>query len=341
MTDSLAGHSLGALSGARHQDPLLRALEFLHRCQLADGEFPTCASPTPSMRQNSRFDSSPFVTSLVVHSLSHVVHALAQDMVARAASFLRSEMEGPGLWRYWSSRNPRHKQLELDLDDTCCCSHALRRAWREAPDNVGVLLANRRGDGLFYTYIAPRVGSPPEVLNALAPLANGATIMRLAMAGMLHEIDPIVQANVLLWLGERQETQPVTEYLTGLLRARHTAARSHYYPDPLAVSYFVSRAYACGCAGLGEARDAIIGRVENRTSAGYGSALAMALAACTLRNAGCDAPVLKRTLDELLAAQRPDGSWPRSTFYTDQFSFYGSEALTTAMCVEALAQSVR
>lgn len=315
---------------------LLRALAFLHRAQLPHGEFRTLASPDPQMALDCRVDSSPFITSLIVHSLSIVDHPLAREMMAKAVRFLRSEMEGPGLWRYWSSRNPRHRELELDLDDTCCVAQVLGQNGCVIPDNKAVLLATRSPEGLFYTYIAPRTGSPPEVLEALGPLANGATIIRLAAAGMLHEIDPVVQANVLLWLGERAETRAVVAYLIDAVRQGEEAIASRYYPDPLAFYYFVTRAYAAGCKSLGAAQGEIITRVQERAEAGLGSALATALAACALRNLGERSKALEAEVDALLFAQRDDGSWPRAAFYTDGTNFYGSGDLTTALCLGAL-----
>jgi hypothetical protein len=312
--------------------PLLRALTFLHSAQLPHGEFRTLASPDRQMTRDGRFDSSPFVTSLIAHSLGLVGHPLAREMVARAARFLRSEMEGPGLWRYWSSRNPRHRQLELDLDDTCCVAHALRQAGCEVSDNEAVLLANRSPEGLFYTYVVPRTGSPPEVIEALAPLANGATIIKLSAAGMLHEIDPVVQANVLLWLGEREETAPVVAYLIDAVRSGEQAIASRYYPDPLAFYYFLSRAYAAGCRSLGAVREGIVARIEARAAAEYDTALA----ACTLLNLEQRSEALADAVGELRATQRDDGSWPTSAFYTDGIDCYGSGELTTALCVEAM-----
>ena len=317
---------------------LLQGLHFLHRSQLPYGEFRTYASPDPAMARDCRFDSSPFVTSIVAHSLGFVDHPLAREMIAKAVGFLRSEMEGPGLWRYWSSRNPRHRELELDVDDTCCVAHVLQQNGCEFPPNEAVLLANRDPEGLFYTYFAPRTGSPPEVLAALGPLANAATIIRLAAAGMLHEIDPVVQANALLYLGESEETRPVVEYLIGLVQRGEEAGASRYYPDPLAFYYMVSRAYNEGCEGLGAVREEVVARVQERCERRYGSALATALAACTLLDFGELSVPLDNAVDGLRAMQREDGSWPRSAFYTDAIAYYGSEELTTGLCIKALVR---
>jgi hypothetical protein len=40
----------------------------------------------------------------------------------------------------------------------------------------------------------------------------------------------------------------------------------------------------------------------------------------------------------MAAAQRPNGSWPCAALYTDGIDYYGSEELTTGLCVAVLRQ---
>jgi hypothetical protein len=316
-----------------------RALNYLYRTQLPHGEFPAYASSDPAMVRDCVLDSTPFITALIASSLTRMGHPLAREMVDNAAGFLMLEMEGPGLWRYWSSRNARHRELEPDLDDTCCAAHALRQAGREVPDNTPVLLANRSPEGLFYTYIAPRTGSPPQVLEAVRPLVDGLTVIKLGAAGVLHEVDPVVQANVLLWLGERLETQPVSLYLRDLLRGDEDKIASRYYHDRLAFYYFVSRAYSAGCDCLAALRRETIARVEARLRAGTNTPLATALAACTLLNFRARGTALTGALDTLTGTQQAGGSWQCGAFYAGGTDYHGSAGLTTAFCLEALALS--
>ena len=61
----------------------------------------------------------------------------------------------------------------------------------------------------------------------------------------------------------------------------------------------------------------------------------------SLLNLGHGEPdLLVPTLQSLLTAQGEDGSWPRAAFFIDFYGgYYGSEELTTALCLEALARA--
>ena len=130
-------------------------LGFLERSQLPHGEFRTWASSDEAMGDGCVFDSSPFVTSLVLHCLGYADGPQARGMLDRGLDFLQEEMEPPGLWRYWSTRNERHWLLPPDLDDTCCISSVLRQNGRPVPANQAMILANRNEAGLFYTWLMP------------------------------------------------------------------------------------------------------------------------------------------------------------------------------------------
>jgi hypothetical protein len=150
--------------------------------------------------------SSPFVTSLVVYGIGFVKQARVQEMTQKALVFLLTEMEGPGLWRYWSSRNPQHKDLQPDLDDICCVSYVLKRHGRAFPSNEAILLASRDPEGLFCTYVAPRTGAPAGLVEDMGRFVSAESLVGLAAAGMFHEVDCAVNANVLFYLGENEHT---------------------------------------------------------------------------------------------------------------------------------------
>jgi hypothetical protein len=95
------------------------------------------------MEADCRYDSSPFVTSLVLYAMGSLQHPKVQEMTERGLDFLLSEMEGPGLWRYWSSRNPQHESLQPDLDVICCVSHILKENRRAFHSNAAIVLASR------------------------------------------------------------------------------------------------------------------------------------------------------------------------------------------------------
>lgn len=76
---------------------------------------------------------------------------------------------------------------------------------------------------------------------------------------------------------------------------------------------------------------------------GFGDVMrtAQALTALHRLDAGDRAEVVRPALDRLLAAQRSDGGWPECPAWLNQWGTtlgFGSEALTTAYCVEALVR---
>jgi hypothetical protein len=316
------------------------ALDFLARNQLSYGEFRTYASSDARMEGECHFDSSPFATSLVLYALSFVDDRRVQAMTGHALDFLAVEMEGPGLWRYWSSRNPRHRQLPPDLDDICCISHILKRNGWPLPANREFILANRNEAGMFYTWLAPRTGAPPELVGAINHLVGAGTLLAILLSGTVNDVDCAVNANVLLYLGEGEETRGAIDYLTGVVIDGREDECSHFYPDPLAFYYMLSRAYFNGVSALAQTQAAVIDRLLARqeNNGSFGDALRTALAACTLLNFEQRTPALQRASEHLLAVQQPDGSWPRLALFLGPAPYYGSEELTTALCVEALGR---
>ncbi len=298
-----------------------RAIVFLQDRQLAWGEFASYRFGDPALEEPGRLDSSPFVTTFVLHALNFVDHPAVANVRRRALAFLREEREEPGLWRYWSSR--QGTAIDPDLDDTCCASFIL--SLHPSPDdrlgdNYDRILKNRHASGLFKTWLR-------------APEAD-------------NDVDGAVNANVLLYLGERAETHAARDIVARAINEDREAVASWYYPDALALYYMVARAYDHGVAGFHICRDAILHKVAARQSIGNDNALATALGLCTL--ASFRAPpnaVSDRSLDRLIDAQEADGSWPRCPFYSGpeppvpHSVWFGSQEMTTALCLEALARS--
>ncbi|MFQ5831061.1 MAG: hypothetical protein ACE5JD_18215, partial [Candidatus Methylomirabilia bacterium] len=303
------------------------------------GEFKTCASSDPALLEDVAFDSSPFVTALVVHCLDAVSGREADETRSKAIGFLESEMEPPGLWRYWSSRNEKHRSLPPDLDDTCCASYVLRRHETPLPPHRELILANRDSRGVFFTWVVPRSSLDPDLRAVVDRLTDPSALVDLVLSGGVNDIDCVVNANVLLYLGDSEATRAASEYLVDTVLEAKESGCSLYYPDPLTFYYMLSRAYYAGARSLGPA----VGPVRDRVRAmrqgdgSYGDAMNTALALCTLLHLGGPRPEMDQAFHSLIREQSEQGSWPRRALYRDQVSYYGSEELTTALCVEALA----
>jgi hypothetical protein len=313
------------------QHAVERAIGFLERSQLPSGELRVFASTDPRLIERRVADPSIFPTALIAHSLSF---APAADRVRDCAlDFLLAEMDGRGLWKHWPREHPHHHQLPPDLDDTSCASSALTRGGRSFPDNRALLLGNRNRRGLFYTWkLTPAQFRHPLVLYFFFRRTSAKPF----------DVDAVVNANVLHYLGALPETRPVVDHLLNVLRENREKTCDKWYDNPFVVWYFFSRAL-CGVAP--EAGE-IIGR--KIAEAKPANVLEHALGVCSLLDWNRTAAI-----EPLLRSQQESGAWPAAALYHGgrtrrrDGSFaephpdtprWGSEELTAAFCIEALAR---
>jgi len=330
------------------EERIASGLTFLAEAQKPDGEIPVWATTDPDMRERLTDDPSIFPTALAAHCLAFAGTA-AQPILARARHFLLGEMDRNGLWRHWTRAHPFHRQLPPDLDDTSCATAALAAAGVELPDNRGLMLANRNRRGLFLTWMITR----PR-WTGRAHL--GATLPQLRYPAMLFlffrrtsakpgDVDAVVNANVLHCLRGTKGLNGVAEWLLQQLRDGAESRCDKWYDNPVVVRYFLSRALV---GRAPEAGDIIVNRSAD---AEPGNALETAMLVSTLSDWGSAVPL--RLIDGLVASQEGSGAWPASALYHGgrgrlrgggfaephpDTPRWGSEALTTAFAIEALAR---
>jgi hypothetical protein len=289
-----------------------RGLRFLHDYQLPYGEFRTYASPSIDMRVTA-FDSSVFVTTFVLYSIARIDCPRRTTMTKKAISFLTEEMRGPGLFQYYTSKNTN--SLGFDLDDTACASVALQQSHPLVAGgrNVEYFLMSRNEAGLFYTWVGD---SAPE-----------------------NDIDSVVNANVVFYLGDRDETRSACRHLIDTIESGGESDSYYYYLNDMTLYYAVSRAYAHGASSLAGAKEAIMEKVLLRSEddGSFGDELATACAVCSLANFGYkDVTRLRDAARYLEEHQSANGSWRRVAMFCQPGRYYGSEELTTSLCLEAL-----
>jgi hypothetical protein len=308
---------IGALrSGAAAA--ISRAVGFLHGAQRPYGEFAIFASSSNDLR-DCVFDSSPFVTAIALDSMRLVADRRIPAMRRKGLTFLVEEMEVPGVWRYWTSRSTL--SIDPDLDDTCLISALLR----DYVPNLGIdsnldrIINNRNSDGLYYTW--------------------------LRNPGENNDIDSVVNANVLSYLGQRHETEAVVGYLNDLIVMNRESGSYRYYVGDWALYYALSRAYRVGVSTLDQCRANLIAKMIARqdSNGSFDGDLNTAYALCALASLGCEDEVpMCRAVENLIERQMADGGWPRVAAYTGppapKLMWWGSEELTTAISLEALAR---
>jgi len=328
------------------QAALLRAIDFLRHVQLPSGEFRVFTSLLPGMTDQWILDPSVFPTALMVHSLAFA--AGTEAMRERALDFLEAQRDPGGLWRHWTRDHSHFKTLPADVDDTCCVSSVLAQAGRTGADQR-LVLANRDAKGRFLTWFIPR------------PWWRGVRHARVTWPHLLHpailflffrqtsaaprDIDAGVNANALQYLGAFDGHEAVVDYLLAILRDGGEADADKWYDNRFVLWYLFARALVPLTA---EAAPLLLARLR---TAEPQSALERALALST--RLACGEALPDEELEALLSEQAPDGSWRRAAVYWGgrerrrdgtlapahpDTPRWGSEELTTAFAIEALAR---
>ncbi len=305
------------LSDRSIEGAIRRGVTFLVQNQLPHGEFKTFLSHDPLL-EHAQYDSSPFVTAFVLYCTRTLADGRFIRPREKALSFLLSEASPGFLWKYWTRASA--KAIACDLDDTACISHLIRDSFgiRDVEQNIPAILSNRDESGLFRTWISD--GNSGE------------------------EPDMAVNANVLLYLGERPETSACLALLRERVLGPGEAVHSAYYPDPVSVYYMLARAAFHGVRSLSPLFPVMRERVLERIGhdCGHMDELSIAMAVSALRYMDTDQTRYERARLRLIETQQPNGSWRRIAFYSGPEApqprsvWFGSEESTTAFCLQAL-----
>lgn len=272
------------------------------------------------------FEKPPFVSALCVLALESCGKAQAKTICDATRNYLVDTIEFPGFWRYY-----RH--LPQDLDSTALCSLVIgSHPWIFLGRNVPRMLSNRDEEGRFLTWILE--DDEPDV----------ASRFRI-------EADPVVNANVIAHLGDHRETRDAQRWLEALICDGNVEGTSKWYPDTVTTYYAASRAMVRGRPALHNLRPTLGGRILDLfgEKGEAGDILQTAQAVSALYNVR----MLERIdtgqqTERFLDSQREDGSWPEQLAFGDQTLRWGvlgqighgSEAITTAFCIEAMSRIV-
>ena len=272
------------------------------------------------------FERPPFVSALCALALESSEEARARAMRAATREYLVSTIEHPGLWRYY-----RH--LPQDLDSTTLCSMVIgTHPWILLGRNVPPILANRDEEGRFLTWVLAE--DEPNVVSTFR-----------------IEADPVVNANVIAYLGDHPETRDARRWLEALIAEGQVEGSSKWYPDKVATYYAAARAVVRARPALDQLRPALADRILELTDGQgeFDNVLQTAQAVSALYNTGrLDGIDARRQVEGLLGSQHDDGSWPELLAFGDQTLKWGtvgqighgSEAVTSAFCIEALERLV-
>ena len=323
---ALAGSGATEVLGNKARKCIRRGLGFLESTLDENGAWHCIRFNTADPDIPRHYERPPFVSAFCVLALQSCAEPRARAICAATGTYLAETMEYPGFWRYY-----RH--LPQDLDSTALCSLVIgTHPWILLGRNIPGMLENRDENGRFMTWVLAE--DEPDVV-----------------ARFRIEADPVVNANVIALLGDRPETADAQRWLEALIIEDRLDGSSKWYPDNVSIYYAITRAMVRAPSALHRIRPTIADRIlglrdENGT---FGNILQTAQAVSALYNAG-SLPRLdaKRELERLVCSQREDGGWPELLAFGDQTLKWGlvgrighgSEALTSAFCIEALERLV-
>ncbi|MCZ0941799.1 MAG: hypothetical protein OXJ53_01950 [Gammaproteobacteria bacterium] len=299
-----------------------RGLDFLESAVDENGAWHCIRFNVADPNVPRHFERPAFISALCVLALQRCRERRAVALCERSGAYIAETMEHPGLWRYY-----RH--LPPDLDSTALCSLVIdAHPWIALGRNVSPLLANRDEEGRFQTWILAQ--GEPDVVPAFRV-----------------EADPVVNANVLAYLGHHAQTSKAQAWLEAMISEDKLEGASKWYPDKVAAYYATSRAMARTEPALEHLRPLLLDRVLalGEGDGGFGNVLQTALAVSTLHNIGRLAAIdVKDQAAGIMDAQHEDGSWPELLAFGDQSLKWGvigqfghgAEAVTSAFCIEAL-----
>ena len=272
------------------------------------------------------FEKPPFVSAFCVLALECCEDARAKAICDATKAYLVNTIEYPGFWRYY-----RH--LPQDLDSTSLCSLVIgTHPWIILGRNVPRILANRDEEGRFMTWVLTE--DDPDVVSRF----------RL-------EADPVVNANVIAYLGDHPETKDAQRWLEALITEGNLEGASKWYPDEIAICYAVARAVVRVQPALDRLQPILAERILGLQDGNgdFGNILQTAQAASALYNVGCLERIdAKRLVERFTSSQHEDGSWPEVLAFGDQTLKWGtvgqighgSESVTSAFCIEAIERLV-
>lgn len=292
-------------------------------------------------------DSVTFMTSLIANALIPFKNEpKVATLLKRSANFLQYQIMRGGVWQFFTKWHKAFKYSAPDVDDTALASLFLQNMNIGAPNNLPMLLANRNKEGLFYTWFTWRVNFSFHKNYWLLLLREFKEPIRTLLYWKRNEItrndlDAVVNANVLLYLGYREVTAPIVKFIINIIKADKETQYDRWYQNPIVIYYFISRLFSLNIQELEQIRSNLTEKLLTaiqKSNDFYNTDLEMALALSGLINLGYKSPLLNEIAKKLIEAQKHNGEWRRNFLYVvPSYSFgWGSEEVTTAFCIEAL-----
>ena len=332
-------------------DALSKGIQFLHDHQLPNGQFTAYMAADAPMQGWTLPMDMIFPTALICQSLIHIKEdEKVETMLKKSTDFLQYQIGRGATWNHFAYSESIRRVCPQDIDDTACVSHFLieRNTGFKKEANKKLILDNKNSQGLLYTWFTFRWRfNANKTYWRLAATELKSPIRSYFFwneEARRSDIDTVVNANVLHYLGDIPEMQPVIDHIIDTINKNQEHDCDKWYRNLFSVYYFFTRCYFAGIKKLlpivEPIKERIIQQAKENGQIGN-TPLDTALAACSLINLGYTGPVLTNAIHYLTTTQEQHGGWPRQLLYyggRKKLSGYGSEELVTGFCVEALAR---
>jgi hypothetical protein len=313
-------------------DAIAAGLRFLTLSQQPNGSFLSdwyrvAGDEVVDVRPENSFFQTAFIGSVLMGV------AGAQEIVRGVTRFADERREAGSVWRYLLTEHPGSPQMAPDVDDTALAAMLLREAGRPVREANAAILSNRDGKGRFYTWITV-LGSGWRSPVRVRILIDRRSQLRDVVAGFkndnqrVRDLDAGVNANVVLYLGRCRGTERAVDFLIDV--ATRGVIADRWYQDPFMLWYLISRALRRHEINAG----AVL--LQHLNSSRPTSPMQLAQATSIALDWGQAVP--EEWISGLLRSQSTHGGWERIPVYSVKDERWGSEATTTALCVEALAR---
>lgn len=326
-----------------------KGLDYLAQHQYPSGEFCSYIAPDDAMQQWCATDSTVFFTSVIGTCLLPLSKSSAAGpILLKITDYLQYQMAPGGVWNFFAMYHPMRWVLPYDADSLSFASSFMQARGVQFPEqsNKQLLLANRARGGLFYTWFAlhRKIHTNKTLwrLSLRALCKPFRTLLFLARNG--EDVNLGVNASILAYLGNIPETDTIVNALIKMIDEGKEDNCDKWYLNPFTIYYLISRAYNRGVMKLQPVSAPIIERILATMSAEGQlgkSVFDTAIGVTALINFGMDPQDLHKPINFLINKQEPHGEWPRWLFFyinPQRHHGWGSEELTTALCVEALAK---
>lgn len=299
------------------EDARRRGLACLEATLRADGAWPSLLVNAAG-KESEEFP--PFTAALGHLALESCELPEAAKLRFRTKGYIERICEFPGIWRYWDSLPP-------DLDDTAVCSLVCAsHIWVALGLNVEGILGIRDSQGRFRTWMVSRPDIEAE----------------------WNAADPVVNANVIAYLGDHAGTRQAQHWLERLIMNERETEALVYYPETMDLYVAMARTARSAPPVFRALRPTLRARITaylaSRSDLFDLTRLAQGVCALNMLGESVETAILEEAAHRFLGEQSSGGGWPCSNLWRRAPEFpvvFRSVALSTAYCIAAIGHILR